>query len=91
MSAFTDFLIKILLPTIEQLGETKLVELLQRFHDQNPEQYDVSIRAGHTFIKPLIELVGGTPNNIDDGVVAALNEAISLSAMANGIVFNDEA
>lgn len=88
MSAFTEFLVKILLPTIEQLGEGKLVELFQKFHDQNPEQYDVSIRAGHVFIKPLMDLVAGTATTIDDGFVAAINEAITMSAAANGIVFD---
>ena len=86
MSAFTDFLVNMLLPTIEQLGESALVNVLQKFHDEQPEQYNAAIIAGHTFIKPLLAYVGGTSGKVDDGFVEAVNEAITLSALANGIV-----
>ena len=89
MSKFSDFLINSLAPMIEAAGESKLIELLQKFHDANPEQHEVSIRAGHVFIKPLIDYVASTPTKIDDGLVAAINESITQSAAANGITFTD--
>jgi len=91
MSKFTDFLVNIVLPTFETLGESGLVKVLQKFKEQNPEQYEVSLRAGHTFIKPLLAFVAETETKVDDGIAEAINESINLSASANGIVFTDEA
>lgn len=89
MSAFTDLLVNILLPTFEKLGEAGLVQLLQKFHDNEADLYKASIVSGHAFVKPLLKYVDSTPTKIDDGFVAALDEAISLSAAANGITFED--
>lgn len=85
MSALSDFLIKTLLPTIETVGEAKLVDVLQKLHDSKPDEYKAAIAAGQAFIKPLIEYVSKTDTTIDDGFVAVINESISLSAMKNGI------
>ncbi len=88
MSAITDFLVKILLPTIEQLGETALIGLLQKYHDNDPEEYKATMIMGHTFIKRLVKYADGTEGKIDDGFVDALDEAITTSALANGIIFD---
>ncbi len=84
-NSFTDFLVNMLLPTIEQLGASGLENVLQKFHDEKPDEYEAAIKAGHAFIKPLQNYVGGTSTKIDDGFVAAIDEAITLSAAANGI------
>lgn len=89
MSAFTDFLVNSLIPMIEAAGESKLVLLLQKFHDDEPEEYAASMIAGHTFIKPLLKYVAGTETKIDDGIVEAINESITISATTNGIIFSD--
>jgi len=84
-SKLTEFLVASLVPVIEQIAEGKLVEVLQEFHDKNPEQYEVSIKAGHVFIQPLIEHVTKTKGKLDDGIVEALHNAIDTSASLNGI------
>jgi hypothetical protein len=85
MSAFSDFLMKAILPTIESVGESKLVDLLQEFHDTDEEKYRATIIAGSAFIKPLIDYASKTTNTIDDGIVEAIHEAILVSALRNGI------
>ncbi len=85
MSAFSDFLVKTLLPTIEAVGESKLVDLLQKLHDADEEKYKAAVIAGHAFIQPLIEFVSKTDTPIDDGLVSAINESILLSAVKNSI------
>jgi hypothetical protein len=87
MSAFSDFLVKTILPTIEKVGEGKLVDLLQKLHDADEEKYKAAVIAGHAFIKPLADYVGKTETDIDDGFVAAINDAITVSAANNAVVF----
>jgi len=84
-SKLTEFLVNSLVPVFEEIGESKLVEVLQDFHDKNPEQYEVSIKAGHVFIQPLIEYVKKSKSKIDDGIVDAIHDAIDTSAKMNGI------
>lgn len=90
MSKFTEFLINSLAPMISQIGQTKLIEVLQKLHDKNPEQYEATIRGGHTFIKPLVKLVADTKGKLDDGLVDAIDEAITISAESNGVIFSEE-
>jgi len=87
MSAISDFIVSVMLPTIEAVGKDKLVDLLQKLHDSDSEKYSATVIAGHAFIKPLIEFVGKTENKIDDGIVASINQAISESAAKNGVTF----
>lgn len=78
-------LVGIMLPAITQLGENALVDVLQDFHDKNPDLYKRCLRAGHEFIEPLAEFVKDTKTKIDDGFVEALHNAIDLSAENNGV------
>jgi len=87
MSSFQDFLVKAVLPIVQAVGQSKLIEVLQKLHDTDNEKYQATVIAGHAFIKPLIAVVANTENTIDDGLVAAINEAIEESAKANGVVF----
>lgn len=88
-NVFTDFLVNLLLPGIEKIGEAGLVQILQKFHDNEPDLYKASIVSGHAFIKPLLKYVESTATKVDDGFVLALDEAVTLSAAANGVTFED--
>jgi hypothetical protein len=85
MSAFSDFLVKTILPSIEKVGEGKLVDLLQELHDNDEEKYKATIVAGSAFIKPLAEYVKSTENTIDDGLVQVIQDALIISAARNKI------
>jgi hypothetical protein len=85
MSAFTDFLVKFIAPEIEKLGEAGLDAELQKFHDDKPEAYTIAITALATGIKPLLEYTDKS-SDVVKGLVKAFDEAITLSAAANGIV-----
>lgn len=85
MTAFQTFLINLVLPGLEQAGQTFLVQALQKFHDEKPELYKASIVAGYVFTKPLLDYVKQSETKIDDGFVEAISEAIVMSASTNGI------
>lgn len=86
MSAFTEFLLNTMAGALETVGEAKLVDLLQKLHDGEPEDWEACIRSGHAFIVPLNKLVSKTKTKIDDGFISALDEAITASAAANGLI-----
>lgn len=85
MSAFSDLIVNALLPTIEAVGESKIVDVLQKLHDSEPDKYKLVMEAGFAFITPLEKYTAGTTTKIDDGFVAAIKEAIVLSAANNGL------
>jgi hypothetical protein len=87
MSKLSDFVMNAVLPTLEKYGEKELVKLLDKFKAADEEKYKASMIAGHAFIKPLIEYVKSTETEIDDGLVATINDAIEESASNNGITF----
>lgn len=85
INPFIEFMLNTMAGALESVGEMKLVELLQKLHDGEPENWKACILSGHAFIIPLKKLVGKTSSKIDDGFVAALDEAILASASANGL------
>ncbi len=85
MTALQTFLINLVLPGLEQAGQTLLVEALQKFHDAKPELYKASVVAGHAFTTPFLEFVKQSDTKIDDSILEAISEAIVMSATANGI------
>lgn len=72
---------------LQSVAETKLVEILQTLHDKNIDQYKAAIFGGHALVAGLLPLVEGTGTKVDDAILKALDEAITLSAAANEIVF----
>lgn len=87
MSAFTEFLLNTLSGALETAGGMKLIEVLQKLHDKNPEKYNIAIQSGHDFVAALLPIVEASKTKIDDGIVGALEEAINTSAETNGVVF----
>lgn len=86
MSAFTDFLLNALSGTLATLGESKLEEVLQQLHDKDKVQYEAAIRGGHSLVLALLPIVVKTGTKIDDAIVNALDDAIKVSALANGVI-----
>ena len=83
MSNFTDFLINALADGVETVGESKLVDLLQELHDNNPTQYKAAIEGGKALVSVLQPIVSGTKTKIDDAIINALSEALNQSAIKN--------
>lgn len=86
-----DFLLNLFSAALETAGESKLMDLLQDLHDSNPADYVGAITGGHALVKHLVPLVAKSKNKIDDAIVTALDEAITASAAANGVTFDDGA
>lgn len=78
-----EFLLNLLSSSLETIGESKLVEVLQQLHDKNPGQYKVAILGGLQLVIALEPVVLGTGTKIDDAIIKALREAIETSAAAN--------
>lgn len=80
-----EFLINLLLGTIETLEESALIAILQTLHDKNLDQYKAAIYGGNALVKALQPLVKGSKTNIDDVILKGLQDAIEQSARNNGI------
>lgn len=90
MAAISEFLLNILSGAIESVGESKLVEVLQKLHDNAPDEYRAAIFGGHALASRLKPLVAKSGTKIDDALVDALHDAIHTSAAANGVVLEDK-
>ena len=82
------FLINLLLGSIEQLEESALIAILQNLHEKNLDQYKAAIYGGNALVKALLPLVTGTKTNVDDVILRGLQDAINQSAKDNGIDLN---
>lgn len=80
-----EFLLNLLNGALESVGESKLEELLQKLHDQHPDQYKGAIYGGQALVNALQPLVTTTGTKIDDALLSAISDAIRDSAAANGI------
>ena len=84
-----ELLLNLLSGAIENIGESKLKDVLQKLHDSdttaNKDKYVAAIRGGWAlcqFAKPLVD---GTATKIDDAILNGLEDAIKASAEANGV------
>lgn len=78
-----ELLLNLLSSSLETIGESKLVEVLQKLHDKNPGQYKVAILGGLQLVLALEPVVLSTGTKIDDAIIKALKEAINTSAINN--------
>lgn len=85
MSAFSEFLLNALTGALESIGESKLIDILQDLHDSNEADYRATIAGGHALTVRLLPLIKKSKTKIDDAILTALDEAIKISAEANGI------
>lgn len=80
-----EILLAALTPTLEAVGESKLVDLLQQLHDHHPETYQSALKSGYLFAKQLQPLVVNSSSKIDDAIIQAIIESIEASAQANNV------
>lgn len=85
MAGISDFVVSLFSGAIQTVGESKLKDVLQDLHDSNVDDYQAAIQGGDALIKHLQPLVTKSANKIDDAVLGALREAITESAISNGI------
>lgn len=83
-----EFLLNLLTSTLETIGESKLIEILQKLHDSHPDQYRAAIYGGKALVNGLTPFISGTATHIDDAILKAIDEAIKTSAANNGIDLN---
>ncbi len=70
---------------VESAAEMKLVEVLQKLHDNDPARYKAAILGGLALVAALKPITDGTATKLDDAVIDALKEALETSAAQNGV------
>lgn len=83
--AKSNFLLELLSGTLAEIGESKLVEVLQDLHDKNPVAWKSVIHGGLSFATGISQLTDKSKTKIDDALVNAIKEAVETSAAANGL------
>lgn len=78
-------LIALLSASIETLGESKLIDLLQHLHDTDQAKYKSVLLGGYSFAIGMGALAEKSKTPIDDMLVNAVKDAIVTSAGKNGI------
>ncbi len=81
---FKEILLNALSISLEAIGETKLVEVLQKLHDADEFQYWEAIKGGRVIVNSLSPLIAKSKTPIDDALINSLRDAIETSAAANG-------
>lgn len=89
MSKQKNFLLEVLAGTLAEIGESKLVEVLQELHDKDKTEeksdYKSVLLGGLSFVVGISKLTTKTKTKIDDALVSAIKDAIETSALANNI------
>lgn len=71
---------------LEEIGESKLEEILQKVHDEDgAEEYKAAIYGGHVFVQKLKKFADKTKTKIDNAILDSIDESIHDSAAKNGI------
>lgn len=83
-----EFLLTIFANALGSAYEPKLVVLLQKLHDKNVDLYLTAIHGFNAGIKAVQPLAAETPTQADDGLLAAIAQAVNESAAANGVTLN---
>lgn len=85
MAKLNAIIVELLSTTIKTVGESKLVEVLQKLHDKNPDNFSDKIKAIHLGLLWMQPEVQASKTKIDDAVLEGLLEALEASALANGV------
>ena len=80
-----EFLLNLLSNTLENIGESSLLTILQKLHDTDLPKYKAAIFAGEALVDALLPLVTNSKTKIDDAFIKSLGEAIKQSALDNSI------
>lgn len=78
-------LFKMFAGMLEQVGESKLEEVLQQLHDSDETRYNQAVVGGWALVSALEPLVEKTKTSIDDMLVNGIKDAISASAKTNDV------
>jgi hypothetical protein len=77
------FLLNMVASQVEQTGEALFVNLLQKLHDKNVDEWKASVYGLWAAGKGLTPLVAGTPTKLDDGLVLELKQSALDTVAAN--------
>ena len=91
MSAFTDFLIKMVLPTVEAAADAALDPVLDDLHKSNPADYTALVTSLHAGFSHLSPVLANSKSEVLKGIVMALETEINMNAAKNGVVFAPDA
>lgn len=84
-----NFLLELLAGSLAEVGESKLVEVLQELHDKDKTEdksdYKSVILGGLSFVTGISKLTSKTKSKLDDALVSSIKDAIEASAKANDI------
>ena len=80
-----EFFLNLLSNTLESVGESSLITILQKLHDTDLPKYKATIFAGEALVDGLLPLVTNSKTKIDDAFIKSLGEAIQQSALNNSI------
>ena len=85
----SNFILELLSGTLAEIGESKLVEVLQELHDKDKTpgktDYKSALLGGLSFTTGISKLVTKTKTKLDDALVNAIVSAIHESADNNNI------
>lgn len=79
-----NFLLELVAGTITQAGESKLVEVLNQLHKDQPADYKAACAGGLALVTHLQPLVSKTGTKIDDIFINGIEDAINMSLASTG-------
>lgn len=88
MSAFTDFLIKMVLPTAEAAMDAALDPLLDDLSNSNLPDYTALVHSLHAAFSHLAPVVAKSKSDILKGIIASLELEVNTNALKHGITFD---
>lgn len=84
-----NFLLELLAGSLAEVGEVKLVEVLQELHDKDKTEdksdYKSVLLGGMSFATGISKLTSKTKTKLDDAIVGSIKDAIEASAKNNDI------
>lgn len=80
-----EILLALLATSLETIGESKLIELLNKEFAKDPERTTLVVKGAYPLAVLFVDAAGDSKTPIDDAIAKALKEAIEGFAGANGI------
>lgn len=84
-----NFILELVAGSLAEVGESKLVEVLQELHDKDKSEdksdYRSVLLGGLSFCTGISKLTSKTKTKIDDALVSAIKDAIEVSAKNNDV------
>lgn len=74
-----ELLLQTLLPTLEVIGESKLVEALAALKANDPVAYKAAVEGGTVFCEAILPIVKKSKTPIDDAILTSLIDALAQS------------